>query len=75
MSSMTIVCWHCPVFPQLSAIVYVLVTVRGHVPASVCVIVKDAATIPQLSVAVPPPAMNAARVLKAGGIDPVHSKF
>src|SRR5687768_2427294 len=31
-SSMVIVCTHCPVFPQESAIVKVLVIILGHVP-------------------------------------------
>ena len=54
--------------------VYVLVTVLGHVPASVCVIINDVATSPQLSVAVPPAARKFASVVYAGGIEPVHWK-
>lgn len=41
---------------------------RGHVPLSVCVIINDDATRPQLSDAVPPPARNVLSVVNAGGM-------
>src|SRR5687768_13150745 len=72
-SSIVMVCTHCPVFPHESAIVYVLVMILGQVPASVSFTVNEFASNPQLSDALPPPAINAASVLNAGGTSPAHS--
>ena len=49
------------------------VIVLGHVPLSVCVIVKDEAFNAQLSEAVPPAAIKDASVVKAGGTFALHS--
>jgi hypothetical protein len=59
--------------PHESAIEYVLVIIRGHVPRSVSITVKVASSRPQLSVAVPPPAINSAYVAKATGTSTTHS--
>ena len=57
-SSTVMVCVHCPVFPQESAIEYILVMVRGQVPLSDSVTENVVATSPQLSEALPPPLMK-----------------
>ena len=49
--------------------------VRGQVPLSVMLTLKVDIFTAQLSVIVPPPAIKAAYVANAGGMDPLHSKF
>ena len=71
-SSIIIVCTHCPVLPHESAIVYVRVTVLGHVPLLDCMTEKDEAFKAQLSDTVPPAAINVASVENAGGSDALH---
>ena len=61
-------------FPQLSAMEYVRVTVRGHNPVVVWLTkVKLPATSPQLSDVAPPAVVNWARVVYAIGRLPKHS--
>ena len=47
--------------------------VRGQMPLSVSVNVKEDSSSAQLSDALPPPLINSANVVKAGGISPEHS--
>jgi hypothetical protein len=48
--------------------------ILGHVrPLSVCVTENELITSPQLSVALPPPAIKAAYELKTGGTDPTQT--
>ena len=49
--------------------------VLGQVPLSVSINENVDSSKPQLSEAVPPPAINVARVVNAGGILPLHSSF
>ena len=63
-SSTVKTCEQLLTFPQLSAMEYVRVTVFGHTPVEVWLTnVKLATFIPQLSDAVPPAAINCARVV------------
>src|SRR5512139_1076088 len=49
--------------------------VLGHVPLSVAVMINEAASSAQLSVALPPPARKSINVVNAGGILPLQSSF
>jgi hypothetical protein len=52
---------------------YVLVIILGHVPRSVSITANVASSNPQLSDAVPPPAINSAYVANATGTSTTHS--
>ena len=54
--------------------VYVRMIVRGQVPLSVSVKVKEDSSSAQLSDALPPPLINSVNVVKAGGMSPAHSR-
>lgn len=59
--------------PHESAMEYVRVMVRGHVPVVISLIINEVATIPQLSLTEPPAPWNAVRLGYAAGTAPAHA--
>ena len=67
------VCVHCATFPHESAIEYTRLIILGHViPLVVSTTPNVDGSMPQLSDALPPPAMNAAYVANAAGMAELH---